>query len=362
MSYLQTPRLHFAGQFQADPSTVNNDPEHFDTSRFQSNYSLPQASLTGPANGWWNPGGTAAWRFFGCTVQQVVYKDGTVCDDPAIDPVVGSPVSSGHGRTEGKLVDLDPEQQMVSEIWGFQVVLGGSGSGFSIRGDFEVAAFGDIWTRFPQGQADSWFAAFYQSVLKNLEWKNQTASRFLKELDQLSPADKAGRKLSIKFNVDGYNDDPASTTFTFGRVVGSIGLYSSDEPVHFLAARALPGVPSQIPGVTTGPVTMGTAYAMIDGDSLLVDLGNSIPTQSVGGPIVTSAGRLYAAALPSSGPPVLLGEIEYQNPHWYRQTSGIVRLKLTAEQIKVAQNAPLAIVQSSILQQPAALASQPLLL
>ena len=358
MSYLQSPRLHFAGQFQADPSTVNNDPEHFDTSRFQSNYNLPGP---GASNGWWNPGGTAAWRFFGCTVQQAVYKDGTVCDDPAVDPVVGSPVSSGHGRTEGKLVDLDPEQQMVSEIWGFQVVLGGSGSGFSIRGDFEVAAFGDIWVRFPEGQPDSFFGAFYQSVLQNLDWTNQTASRFLKELDQLSPGDKAGRKLSIKFNVDGYNDDRASTAFTFGRVVGSIGLYSPGEPLHFLAARALPGVPSPIPGVTTGPVTMGTAYAMIDGDSLLVDLGNSIPTQSAGGPIVTGMGKLYAAALPASGPPILLGEIEYQTPNWYSQTSGIVRLKLTADQAKAAQSSPLAIANSSILQQPAALASPPLL-
>lgn len=358
MSYLQTPRLHFAGQFQADPSTVNNDPEHFDTSRFQSNYNLPGP---GASNGWWNPGGTAAWRFFGCTVTQVVYKDGTVCDDPALDPVVGSPVSSGHGRTEGKLVDLDPEQQMVSEIWGFQVEVGGSGSGFSIRGDFEVAAFGDIWTRFPEGQPDSFFGAFYQSVLKNLVWTNQSASRILKELDQLSPADKAGRKLSIKFNVDGYNDDRSSTTFTFGRVVGSIGLYSPGEPVHFLAARALPGVPNQIPGVTTGPVTMGTAYAMIDGDSLLVDLGNSIPTQAAGGPIVTGMGKLYAAALPASGAPLLLGEIEYQTPNWYTQTSGIVRLKLTKDQLKAAQSSPLAIAASSILQQPPALASPPLL-
>ncbi len=30
MSYLGYPRLHFSGRFQADPSTVNNDPAHFD--------------------------------------------------------------------------------------------------------------------------------------------------------------------------------------------------------------------------------------------------------------------------------------------------------------------------------------------
>jgi hypothetical protein len=41
MSYLSLPRIVFAGQFQADPSTVNNDPEHFDSGTFRSNYQIP---------------------------------------------------------------------------------------------------------------------------------------------------------------------------------------------------------------------------------------------------------------------------------------------------------------------------------
>jgi hypothetical protein len=357
MSYLRPPRLHFAGSFQADPSTVNNDPEHFDTGRFQSNYNLRQTGDPlngGLLNGWWNPGGTSAWRFFGCTVQQVVYQDGTICDDPAVDPVVGSPVRSGHGRAEGKLVDLDPEQQTVSEIWGFQVTLGGDGSGFHLRGDFDVAAFADIWNRCPQGLTDSYLGAFYQSVLQNLDWKNGSGSRFLNELEQLSASNTAERKLSIKFNVDGYVGDFKQPNFSFGRVVGSIGIYSPDEPPHFLAARQLNPTPGATPA-------LGIAYAMIDGDTLWLDLGNSLPTQSIGGPIAASAGKLYAAAYPTSGPPVLLGEIEYQNGNWYQQTSGIARLRLTPAQLNVAQSAPLAIAPSSILQQPAVLAPPALL-
>ena len=35
MSYLGALRLHFAGQFQAAVSTVNNDPTHFDNATFQ---------------------------------------------------------------------------------------------------------------------------------------------------------------------------------------------------------------------------------------------------------------------------------------------------------------------------------------
>ena len=80
MSYLQLPRLVFSGQFQADPSTVNNDPEHFNPAAFRSNYQLPGS---GASNGWWNPRGTGAWRFFDCKVGSVWYQDGTSCSDPS---------------------------------------------------------------------------------------------------------------------------------------------------------------------------------------------------------------------------------------------------------------------------------------
>ncbi len=350
MSYLQPPRLIFAGQFQADPSTVNNDPEHFDTSRFQSNYALRGP---GASNGWWNPGGTAAWRFFGCTVRRVIYGDGTVCDDPASDPVVGAPINGSDVRVEGKIVDLDPEQQMVSEIWGFQVVLGHGGLGFGFRSDFDVAAFADIWTRYPQGQPDSFFGAFYQSVLNVLDWKNAGQSRFMKELEQKSaPAGVAQQRLlSIKFNVDGYDDDVGTPTFTLGRVVGSIGSCAAAEPKHFVAGRAL-FAPQGAQNA------WGTAYAVIDGNSLVLDLGNSIPTQSSGGPLATAQGA-GAAVLPSNGPPVLLGEIEFATPGWYAQTAGVVSLTLSADQLRLAQANPLAIVQPANLQAPPLLAESP---
>ena len=97
MSYLGLPRLVFSGQFQADPSTVNNDPEHFDTDRFRSDYQLPSGPNMNPPNGWWNPDGSGAWRFYGCTVQRVYYGDGSWCDNPAEDPIVGAALASNEG-------------------------------------------------------------------------------------------------------------------------------------------------------------------------------------------------------------------------------------------------------------------------
>ena len=331
MSYLSAPRLIFAGQFQTDPSTVNNDPEHFDSSRFRSNYQLAGSGAT---NGWWNPGGTAAWRLRGCTVRQVVYMDGTSCDDPNIDPIVGAPVNGTSTRVEGKLVDLDSEQQMVSEIWGFQVILGQPESGLGFSSDFEVAPFADIWVRYPQGQPDSFFGAFYQSVLKLISGRDTGGSRFF---DELSKSGGLPQQLSIRFNVDGYNDDSTSTQFTFGRVVGSIGLHSQGEPKHFVAARAL-----QVPQPPPQPA-LNTAYAELAGNVISLDLGNSLPTQSAGGPLV-NLGRLYLALLPANAPPVPLDEIDYQSDGWYEQTAGIISFKLSDSQLSQAEDTPLGVV------------------
>ena len=338
MSYLFTPRLHFAGQFQADVSTVNNDPEHFNPGTFRANYELLQT--TDSPNGWWNPRGTGAWRFFNCTVQQVVYRDGSSTDDPNVDPAVGTAINGSDVRVEGKLVDLDPEQQMVSEVWGFQVVLGRAVPGglgappLGFRGDFDVAAFADIWNRFPQGKGDAVFGAFYQSILSSVQWKGDGGSRFLREL---ADGGHPPAQLSIKFNVDGIDQNFQSPTFTFGRVVGTIGLYQPGEPKRFVAGRALQPAPQS---------PLNTAYAQVADNALWLDLGNSLPTVSSGGPSAPQ-GMLYAAILPANGAPVLLGEIPYSGANWFPRTAGVIAVPLTADQVNLAAANPLGVVQST---------------
>ena len=337
MSYLAVPRLVFAGQFQADPSTINNDPEHFDTARFRANYQLPGAGAT---NGWWNPQGTGAFRLRGCTVRSVVYRDGSSCADPDFDPVIGAVINDVGSRVEGKLVDLDPEQQMVSEVWGLTVNLSpppssGDPSRFGWKSRFAVAAFADIWVRFAAGQPDSFFGAVYQSVLEAVEWLGTGGSRFLEELKTSTGA--LPTELSIKFNVDGFDDDMTSPTFTFGRVVGSIGLWAPGEPRHMIAGRRLqsPKPPPSTPG--------NAAMAELTSGTLTIDLGNSLPTGSVGGPLV-DIGRLYAAMFPGEGNPVLLGEIDYRAPGFYETTAGIVSVSLSAEQVQKAEGTRVGLV------------------
>ncbi len=246
------------------------------------------------------------------------------------------PINGSDLRVEGKLVDLDPEQQTVSEIWGFQVVLGYPSSlrGIVFRSDFNVAGFADMWTRYPQGGPPSSLAAFYQSVLSNVQWRDLVESRFLDELLQGEV-----NQLSIRFNVDGFDDTRDSDTFTFGRVVGTIGHYHDNEPQHFVAKRRLTRV-------VNAPATVNTAYADLEADHVIIDLGNSLPTTSVGGP-QQNLGHLHLALLPSSGVPIILGEIDYQDQNWYAQTAGIQRVHLTFDQATQAASTPLAVVQTT---------------
>jgi hypothetical protein len=343
MSYLSVPRLIFSGQFQADPPTANNDPEHFDTSRFRSSY-----NLKGPisVNGWWNPAGTGAWRLRNCSVKAVIYRDGTVCTSGQADAIVGVPVTDAGSHVPAKLADLDCEQQMVSEIWGFRVRVGGAGPGFG--GSFRVAPFSDLWFRYPQGTPDTCFSAVYHSVLESLKFvpfeesradgptTARAASRFLAELRASGESGELPKLLSIKFTVDGYDEDPSSPTFSLGRIVGAIGLQGPREPAHFVAGRAL----NPPPAVRTAFL----AYALLEADILTLDLGNSLATQSVGGPLIDQ-GDLYAALLP--GPeddPIILGPVEYRAADWYLTTGGIVSMQLSPMLVDKARQTPLGLL------------------
>jgi hypothetical protein len=328
VTYLGFPRLHFCGSFQADPSTVNNDPYHFDMAAFRPGWQQPGPGAT---KGWWNPDGTAAWRLSGCSVRSVAYADGSLADEPWDDPVIGMAVNSATQRVAAKLVDLDTEQQMVSQIWGLQVELGELGAPNAFSGEFEVAAFADIWVRFPAGQPDSFFSATYQSVLTGLDWSDKVDSPLLEQFG-------GAERLSIKFTVDGFDDDRDSPRFTLGRISGAIGPCADGEPHHLVAGRLM-RPPATAPQLNFAPFR-------IDGNRLLVDLANSLPTTAVGGP-QQDVGRLEVALLPAGAPPVPIGVVNYLRPGWYEDRAGIEAFTLTPDQAVLAAQTPVGVVRRS---------------
>jgi hypothetical protein len=368
VSYLNPLRLHFSGSFQAAISTVNNDPVHYDSASFQESYQQPQSG--DELNGWFSPGGSGDWRLADCVVTAAFLADGTPARNG--DPVRAAIVADSDRASPAKLVDLDPEQQMVSMIFGLEIRVVGASGDTLVRGRFEPAAFTDIWDRSLAAGAPGDFSAgaAYQSVLTGLDWGEAGASEFLRQLRGAS-----GECLSVKFNVDGINLDPGSPHFLAGRVVGTIGPGAIAEPRHFVPGRQLMTTqdPAQVQSTAffrpVGAVNFCPGLVDRGTRRVYLDLGNALPTGTPGGPLASLGDltlcRLLAAQpgtgqsqRPASGEPTLppgvigvLKAAEYADggtvAAWYDKTAGIVVFPpdrpLTDAELAGSDAAPLAL-------------------
>lgn len=346
MSYLNALRLHFAGRFQANVSTVNNDPAHFHNAAFLPSYQDMQTSQA--PNGWFNPQGDAAWRLLGCRVTSAWMPAGAV--GPG-DPVLEAIVADSDSRPPAKLVDLDSEQQLVSEIWGLQVRIATADGTTLLAGDFEPAPFIDIWDRSTGGTDDAAAGAMYQSVLTRLEWADVSSSVFLAALKQAA----ANGVLSIKFNVDSFNMDFTSPDFMTGRIAGTIGPASRSEPRHLVIGRQF--MATAAPGgnffTPEGGINFCAGVVDVAAGRIYLDLGNALTTGANGAindqgdltltvsdaPTSPADGALPAApigTIPSTGPAGYSSD-----PEWYARTAGVVVLPISAPLLPRVQSSPL---------------------
>jgi hypothetical protein len=333
MSYLDVPRLHFAGTFIAKPSTVNNTATNFDPATPSSRAGIKLS---------WNPYGNHDWQFLNCSVQTAVTDDGAVWNSANSEPIIGASVNSTDSPVTAKLVDLDTEQQMVSQIFGLQIKVAISATDYFV-GNFSVISFNDIWARVGVLLGDKDFCAYYQSVLDDVTWGDQITSPFLRQLQRASP-----NQLSIKFVVDGYQDLYYLKNFNQGRIVGTIGPTYDDEPPHFVLGRQLRPIhfnPSPDTAFSGTPLYFGYARVDPSRQKVLVDLGNSIPTQAPAGP-PQELGTLSLAIVPPSGNPTILGDYDYSLGA-YTATAGIQEFSVTPPQLMALKQTPLGVIQTA---------------
>ncbi|MCA1185124.1 MULTISPECIES: ferritin-like domain-containing protein [unclassified Saccharopolyspora] len=334
MTYLGHPRLNFAGTFQSDAATVNNAQPYFDNDLFEPRFhwrmKLPDV------NGLWNPGGSNALRLHDLRITSACYADGRTLTSKADDPALEGTVRDDDLRANGKFVDLDPENQLVSEIYGLRMRLLDAAGDQLLKADYAVAAMDEMWMRatLPSGRGDP--AAVYHSVLTNLEWADPLESAILREIRDTTD----DGTLSIKFNMDGVEDgiEEWSDDLTYGRMVGSIGPYRSGQPKHWAGARVL----SPVEGAP-----FHHAPCRVDGSGIVfVDLGNSIRASTRGGPLVELP-ALSLAALDENGTPEVLAPLDGIDQGFYERTAAIVTARPAAGQHEAVAGRRLAVVDDA---------------
>lgn len=227
MSYFQTPRLIFSGDFYANPSTVNNDQSHYNNAAFEPSFQefniKNDCGEVEVFNGWWNPEGGAVFDFRNCTVQEYELSNGEIIK--ADDELIGGFVKGAEGRATGKIVDLDPDMQISSQLWGVKLLIYAKNGDLLLKADIDTTPFRN---EFFNRNSAHWVA-----VLKNISWHEKAEKhRFLKKFKEV--ASQNSNQLSLNLNVYGYEIDKDKERFTLGKIIGAIGPWFEGEP-HTLA-------------------------------------------------------------------------------------------------------------------------------
>jgi hypothetical protein len=153
-------------------------------------------------NGWWNPLGTSIFRFASTKIVSLRNRDGTRVTDSSADPVFSLTVGNSPDQSSAKIVDLDPDWQNASEIYGLSVSFNDPKGQPVFTGRFASAPFRDLWFARSSAPGDMGASASYQSILTDFEWHiDDLQSGFLESL-----RDEADRTdaLSIRFTTYNY--------------------------------------------------------------------------------------------------------------------------------------------------------------
>ncbi|WP_225548285.1 hypothetical protein [Chromobacterium violaceum] len=297
MSYLQYPRLAFSGLFQSDVSTVNNDPRHFDNATFEERfqdprYQPPVQEDAGGAkisinNGWWNPWGTGIFGLKNCVVQSALGPDGQECLSSGEDAAIGLFVGNADDQPSGKMVDLDPDWQLASCIYGQVITLRAANGQVLMRGQYAPNPFRDLWfNRVGNIHGDSAASAIWQTQLTNVEWNlDKINSPVLQALKTI--CEQQGNILSLRLTTYGYDDALGESFFSYGILLGAIGPAYQTEPQSFILGRRFIPANNLLPSTAYQPEdyfpNVGWFSAQVvaneqtKSSTLYVDLSNALP-------------------------------------------------------------------------------------
>ena len=373
MSVLETPRILFRGKVAWDPITTNNYTTMYDEAAAswaripaETAQGFRAEAITAVANGNWNPDGTHRSTFFDTQISGVDTGAGVATDDP----FVSAPVA-----LQGMLVDCEPYGAFSSQLFFDSLSLGIAG-GCRIHAP-RTARFTARYVNFRRNGANRMIAGVASVI-----WQTAFAKADGLEIDAFdSPALQALAKaiedpdvlgLTVRWNsyFTVYYDDPSlgdasnpveqkqrqaaraaelqakllgggfQPNPARSEVVGVVGLWRKGEPMHEPGDRALLSA--------EGNPAIGSAFARLDGDTLTIDLGNSVSEVDLA-LTKQNLGPIDVVALDANGRDLAtLGSIVYADydKAAYEAGSGLVTLKLDPTAAKAAVAADLCLRQA----------------
>jgi hypothetical protein len=342
MSYFSYPRINFYGRFFTDPSTVNNDPTHYNVSN-------------DPPSPWQSPDGLHQFKLEDCTVVSAIGPKGEVQD-----PLVNLPIITTNLPSPAKIADLDVYQQGVPTIFGMQVSIPIS-STVSLTGIVDPAVLNQLWwvsvlaTRSWQDSdylmdsfgGDMNACGIFQSVIRvpQENWPADAISPMLALLKQRTTLENGSYLISIRFVMDGYRNVPEDKNYQTGRITGSLGPVLGREPRYNAGARWMWGRTQDKSNPWNWPMFNNVQFKVDSERKLLIlDLANGICRQTAGGAPV-DLGTLTAWIVPPQGEKVSLGNVDYSE-FCYNLYSHVVEIPLTDEQWSLAAQSQIQLTMS----------------
>lgn len=331
MSFLHTPRLTFSGDFEANVSTVNNDVRYYNNETFLPRFQNKSEDINDLENGLWNPDGGSTFKLLNCTVKQVTYDNNLSINNKSNDSIIGQLIAGAEDKSCGKIVDIDPQYQLCSELWGISVRIYTSKNELILKGKLLNCSLRDFHLRLYNESIKIDVAGIvgvnYGSVLTDLEWgETKNESKFIQELKERTD----DNCVSINLSVYGYSSDFKHNRFLLGYVVGVIGPHFSSEPNLFAPVRRLNGYSVGLEysdflfekNKNRVTINFGNSFPLFDPEGMPLDIGSLFIAASKNNVITKTTGLGDTVIKKTES--IVIGEVHYQVNDWLKNTSGIV--------------------------------------
>ena len=361
-SFVDVPRITFAGLYRADFPTANNEYSDFAFAAGYGGTFFPR----------WNPQGGGGFSLINCTVRSVTYVNGSTSQS---DAIVGSRVVTNHGSPEAKLINIDYSPIFHSDVFGMTlaVLMDTDDTPAIIGSSPPFPPEQDAWSSVacsPNSRNLGRGSAHCATVLHNVKWSID-GSEILQQMHM-----RASRK-DVSVGITLYNHcsfdsssilgpQPTACENT-GYLVGTIGVIQSEsDPAAFssfeghrimtfdgLEQPEIPWPqedPCSDPEQTQGQIWMHKAPFTIDATNKAVRVvfSNTFSKNTDGLTLKDFGSDLSLAVLDEQLSCVHVlanGNIPYRQPEWLEDRAAMFDASLTDEELQEVDSKPMVVVR-----------------